>query len=98
MKSILQLALERIDESGDMEFQIRSYSGRYMFGRECLAIVPENNADIFMLGILLGNTVDDDEIDLHQLLIDAANAQTDSLGRSIVYYWPNVPFITEEDE
>ncbi|AWN03679.1 hypothetical protein PBI_JACE_59 [Gordonia phage Jace] len=78
--------------------EIRTYSGRGMFGRECLALVGSGGSGaptefMFDLAVALSTDGDGDvELwDVRERITALANdMRTDSLGRSTVYYWPNV--------
>ena len=64
----------------------RSYSGRSMYGRECVGISTNDYADE------------------HDIIAAARRRgirgeRTDSLGRRVIIYWPDIadPFTDEED-
>lgn len=85
----LKKALEKL--KSDYELEIRSYSGRGMYGKECLSIVT--NQDLLEILLVLGAMIgDNSELD------DAVNVHQDYLGKNgKVLYWPEIPF-EEEDE
>lgn len=90
-KRPLQLAIEN---SG--EFRCRKYSGRGMYGSQCLGV--EVNMD-HSLGDLLGEIVayvDDDNRD--EISDALRKLRTDSLGLGEIVYFPGVPFTEEDDE
>lgn len=95
-KSVLQLALESLRETCDQEFEIRSYSGRAMYGKTCVAIVGDD-LNMFKFGLALGAQADEDTMPIDDLLYEAENMKQDSMGLGTVYYWPRVPFVGEED-
>jgi hypothetical protein len=64
---------ERLEEAG---FETRSYSGRGMFGKECLAVTADSDRDVFA-------AIEPAEIKA---------ARIDSMGRRVVAYWPAVAF------
>ena len=83
-KSKLQEALEELLASGAFNFSIHRYSGRGMFGRECLSIVGDiYGSDLVRLGFALAQTTALTSGELPR-------AQTDQMGRGIVVYWPGV--------
>lgn len=95
-KSALQLALESLRETCDQVFDIRSYSGRGMYGKECLAITGDD-IDMFRFGLLLGSTTMN-EADVDDLIHEADNMKQDSMGLGTVYYWPRVPYVQGEND
>ena len=78
------------EDSG--EFSIRRYSGRGMFGRECLAITVEDMGDIIKIMVAVGAAAEQEGIDLTG---DADGARWDSMGHGTVFYWPSIPFTGE---
>jgi hypothetical protein len=90
-KHCLQLCLEEI-ENGD--FKVRSYSGRGMYGKSCLAIVGDciNPVEI---GYLIYEWCESNAEVLHgevPSLNHISNMHSDSMGLGTVYYWPRIPF------
>lgn len=77
------------------ELESRTYSGREMYGRRCMAVTIEPGEQ-FQTGLRLARaavalTADEDEA---ALLIDALSemeTRTDALGRNVVLYWPQMP-------
>ena len=60
-----------------------AYSGRYMYGRECMGIVHDDVNETIEAGARHG--------------LRAARA--DNMGLSFIIYWPNVPAMVDmEDE
>lgn len=90
----------------DHDYQMRlAYSGRGMFGKECIGFVTSESP--FALGLKLGhylreaesNTNEDDPSDLFEYL---QNVRTDSMGMDTIMYFPNIQMpdelVDEEDE
>lgn len=81
-----------LDEAELEESAVRAdYSGRYMFGRECLGLVG-SAADLVAFAIALA-TVSKYHPDAEDLEIDwVKNVSQDSMGLSTIYYyyWPKV--------
>ena len=61
--------------------ELRSYSGRNMYGRSCLGIDMESMTDAFCFAL----SVQDEEL---ALLLDSP--AFDNMGRGIIVYFPNV--------
>lgn len=61
--------------------EVRSYSGRNMYGRSCLGIDMESMTDAFCFAL----SVQDEDL---ALLLDSP--AFDNMGRGIIVYFPNV--------
>lgn len=84
MKTILQQAFEMTD------YRVRSYSGRGMYGRECLGVAIDNtitNCIIDAIGAAIEN-----DLDVSVLLEEARDARQDAMGMSTILYWPSIPY------
>lgn len=98
MKHIIQELLEADDQNEDIE--IRSYSGRGMFGRHCLAAVARSDTDV-LRSLFRGLSKNPTSEACVRISEDLEDMKVDSLGHDFVVYWPNIPFgssPTEEDE
>lgn len=93
-KHVLQEILEG-------EFEVRSYSGRGMYGRECLGVDVGRGELGELLAVVVENVEEDDRYEVAQVLRGMA---TDSMGLGMIVYFPGVPFFDdgsdddEEDE
>jgi hypothetical protein len=108
-KSLLQRALEGLIATGALDGQVQSYSGRAMYGQECVGFSTDD-ADQVSLGVLLARWVatpgnfkmyDPDEyIDdkLALLLVETKGTRRDSLGLGVILYWPNIEFSNDSDK
>lgn len=68
-------------------YDTRSYSGRGMFGRECLAVSIDVSESEFFSDLI--DVTDSSNI---RIVSDAMrNVRTDSLGRGTILYFPSVP-------
>lgn len=91
---------ELLENNADMfECKIRPYSGRGMFGKECLAVTGSSSEikDLFKEVILgAANEFADDGLDLYafQDIVDSCfEYSQDSMGCDAVYYWRNISFV-----
>jgi len=83
-KHPLQVALESLAEEYD--FRVRPYSGRGMYGAECLAIFGED-INPMQIGFLVGR---DYSMDFHHL----DGWKKDTMGHHrVVYYWPQIDYV-----
>lgn len=73
----------------DQGFETRSYSGRGMFSRTCLAV---EGISLFELGYLIGSCEDQFEYDRGM-----AAPKVDQMGKSEIIYFPFIPFESEEE-
>lgn len=97
-KSQLQQCLE------DAGYECRSYSGRGMYGKECLAVVTSDHPMTVTANCFseLLSDLDDEDIEAwvnkyNDLVSQLHRVSEDNMGRSMVYYWPGVEFVGEED-
>jgi hypothetical protein len=81
-KSFLEL-LRELHDDGNLEFEVRSYSGRGMYGDSCIAVVGDLSAWTLALALadINGGNID---------LFDLPAPREDSMGLGYVYYWPNL--------
>lgn len=66
-----------------MEATLMSYSGRGMFGKECLGIDMPSMTAAFNLALEIG-------IDCSATAQKFKNPKFDNMGLGIVVYWPNI--------
>jgi hypothetical protein len=62
---------------------IMSYSGRCMYGEQCLGVTFSGWADAFNFAMLIG-TCDEALVEM------LSHPSYDSMGRGIVVYWPRI--------
>jgi len=66
--------------------QCRSYSGRNMYGKACLAVVAP-------LGELMAAVACTTELNSEDICEAVRGVKEDSLGRDTIYYFPEIPFV-----
>ena len=92
----------------DAGYNPRSYSGRAMYGRRCVAVVVDRDvtserliADLF-LTLVCAKYGDYSEIDLEREVTELHTAvrrtRTDGMGLGTVVYWPEMPWPDNEDD
>lgn len=111
-KHPLQLILEALRREGE-EIRIRSYSGRYMYNRECLSVSFDRNDTYELVAKIVeraalkgaaqaetkgGFASDHVQAALVPVVQAMGNTEVDSLGMGKIVYWPNVPFVGEEED
>lgn len=70
--------IDLIEEAG---FIWRKYSGRGMYGKQCVGLAFDNTEDLW---------------DLAQVLPDVPRPTTDSMGQGFIAYWPRMILGNEE--
>jgi len=91
-KHSLQTILENVsDEASDV--QLRSYSGRGMHGKKCLAVTGATVGELMAAIIMQLVCFKGDHYEVAEAI---ENHQTDSLGRGIVIYFPGVEYLPWE--
>lgn len=90
MKSELQRFLELY------EYEPRKYSGRGMFGKNCLGVSFSHSEFSEFLARLVEYASDSDCEDPCELANNIRTLRSDSLGHDMVYYFPGVEFVESE--
>lgn len=73
----------------DAECEPRSYGGRGMYGRQCVAVVPDSNSSEGHVAALTMLYAESDE-ERQDLVTIWSGVRSDSMGRGIVIYFPNI--------
>ena len=113
MAYTLQQVIEQVIE-GKLyydDFSIQSYSGRGMYGKQCLSVHCDPSPGKLKIAIIeqvhsiLNQDVQEsetnEEIEAHieactELLKQMMDAREDSMGLGTVIYWPDIPFVADE--
>jgi hypothetical protein len=82
----------KVFAKADTEFKVRSYSGRGMYGANCIGIDMDDIGGVMRLAAALIDAGMDVE-DVHVL---GTLMKTDSMGRGIVVYWPRLKLSDEQ--
>lgn len=71
---------------------VRSYSGRCMFGKECLGLVCDNMGEVLNVIFLMTQkaSAQTKEFLLEDMETMIQNTCQDSMGRGIIVYWPDI--------
>lgn len=88
---------ELLEEAG---YECRSYSGRGMMGKECVAVCTDKDL-MNVFGDIL-NAITNSEYDAVDNALEAEDAiriaQTDQFGKlGIVLYFPGIEYVKEEE-
>jgi hypothetical protein len=111
-KHALQLILEALRREGE-ELRVRTYSGRYMYNSECLGVSIERLDTYELVAKIVERTAlkgaaqaetkggfasDHVQAALVPVMQALSHTEVDSLGMGKIVYWPNVPFVGEEED
>ena len=93
MKTLTTNQIDTITEAAyDADVELRSYSGRAMFGSQCIGVSSdgESGPALFLVAIAK------EDAELAESL--ARNLRTDSLGHGIIAYFPSFASVVDEDD
>lgn len=76
-------------------YEARSYSGRAMYGKECIAVDLDGSAFEFFADLLHYAEEDSDRECLEEAL---RAARTDQMGRGTVVYFPGTEYFDDDGE
>lgn len=77
----------------DANLEIRSYSGRGMYGDYCFGIVCSGAGELMRFILIVKEALDDDALDTF-----LGGPREDSMGYRTIYYWPNVTLDDDAQE
>lgn len=92
-------ARELIDLIQSTEYRASRYSGRSMYGAECVSVTCEDEINLIL--DLITASAGEGESAILDVVDTLHGAKTDSMGRSVVVYWPKLPWpadIEDEDD
>lgn len=102
--TLQQMFQHVVDDSGQ-EMRIRSYSGRCMYGKECMALVCENYGQVarVIAGVMRlvceqAENKSESPVEVDDVEIKLGRMRMDSMGCGIVAYWPDIPFEKDADD
>ena len=112
MQSIQQLLKDACAQSEDSEYDVsfrNDYSGRGMYGRNCVGITGSETGCMKLIAevikgareelktVQLGSSEYEGDTLFGELVDTLLNYDRDSMGRSIILYWPQLESIEDED-
>ena len=100
MQELAQLIKDAVDNFGDEEtLSFRNnYSGRFMFGRECVGIVgSESDCMEIIREVIKDAHAQGMEFDFDSLVDTILDYGRDNMGRDMIFYWPNVQSLPETE-
>lgn len=91
----MNMSFEQIREAFENAgYEPRSYSGRGMYGKECLGVVCSDP----ITAILETLQAVEDEATLRDLISDLFDPSEDSMGRDSIVYWTRIVWEDEEKD
>lgn len=113
METIQQLLSTACDDMGG-EVNIRSYSGRAMYGKQCVGITGSQRDCQKVIAATIGTMVQDlvDEAvlspesgeaynmndNVQQAIDKLMSFSSDSMGYDVILYWPQIEWAESEEE
>lgn len=88
----------------DAGFDVRSYSGRGMYGKKCLSFNLEQEENEFDAMLKLSESIQsyvehsDDGLEFEDVTQYFMGAKSDSMGLGMVIYFPNIEWEEIEDQ
>lgn len=93
MKTLTTQQIDTItDAAYEADVELRSYSGRAMFGSQCVGVSTDSDSGAALFLVLVAKA----DAELAEDL--ARNLRSDSLGRGIIAYFPSFSSVTDEDD
>ena len=112
MQSIQQLLKDACEQSEDSEYDVsfrNDYSGRGMYGRNCVGIVGSETGCLKLIAEVLkgareelksvqpGSAEWENDQLFGEMVDTLMNFDRDSMGRSVILYWPQLESIDDFD-
>ena len=93
------ISREVLSACRDLDLEVRSYSGRGMYGRSCVGVDCGRNTHQVLAQIVIALAErGDDGLETAAHLADDGAVATDSLGMGSILYFPRLPWVEEETE
>lgn len=89
MKHALQVAFENAG------LDIRSYSGRGMYGETCIGFTTDRNLGNAFADLISSLAHSSDSVNMEELADAFRSMQTDSMGLGTIVYFPGIEFVDE---
>ena len=93
MTTIQELLKSACEDSGEVSFR-ESYSGRGMYGRQCVAISGDAGSCMEIIKQIIKEAhlsmAWNDDLDFDSVVDILLDWTEDSMGMGVVYYWPQL--------
>ena len=80
----------------DCDIRVRSYSGRGMYGKDCLGVDIKRRGLGSLMAAIVRETRDEDEQDIIAAALEGM--ESDSMGLGMIYYFPDVPYVGDDED
>jgi hypothetical protein len=75
------------------DFDVRAYSGRGMFGVNCIGVDTEGVGDLMKIAAML---IDHNACSADDVIDLGDKTCTDSMGKGVILYWPSLKVTAEQ--
>jgi len=99
MRELVEMIRDAAEDMGD-EVRFRdSYSGRGMYGRECVGVVGSEDSCMALVGEVIKRMhyEANPAVDFSQAVDLIMNISRDSMGRSMILYWPQLAPVEDRE-
>ncbi len=103
LQVIAKLVKDVCEQTEDSDYEVRfrnDYSGRGMYGRNCIGIVGSEKGCLQVIAAALkqarADSIHDSEVDFDGMVDTLMDFDRDSMGRDIIIYWPQVDSLEED--
>jgi hypothetical protein len=87
--NVAKLMFEIVQEADRDNLKITPYSGRFMFGKECLGLQCSNLGEALHIIFLMAQEAINNEDLLNEIENMIIDTKQDSMGHDMIVYWPN---------
>lgn len=101
--NLQQLIQDACRQTEDSEYEVHfrnTYSGRGMYGSQCIGITGSHKACLQVIGQVIKNAYEDtsEEVDPGAAIDTLLEFNQDSMGYDVILYWPHLPSIDSAEE
>lgn len=99
MDTVQELLEQACNDHGDVSFR-NTYSGRGMYGRQCVGITGSQHECRRVIAAVIGEIVESKagDHDLQEVIEELMLWDQDSMACDVIYYWPSLPSIDSAEE
>jgi hypothetical protein len=77
------------------DFDVRAYSGRGMYGEQCVGVDTESVGDLMKVAAML---IDHNACSADDVIALGDKTCTDAMGLGVILYWPSLKLTAEQVE
>ena len=94
--TLQQLLKSACEDSGEVNFR-NTYSGRGMYGRQCVGITGSRDDCMRVIASVICELHNMDNSAFEEEVEELLGSDQDSMGYDIILYWPQLESIDEEN-